>query len=258
MWWTSNLTLGHRVNIIGNHLPSHIINSQRRVVAEYGETLRNAITREGFGEILDETQYGVLCESCGSLDDGVESECTIVVKKKYRLVFSGLIATTIFVLDGDVPTEKMLQQISQFINNKAFIIALTTNNTVLFNASSPVTSDASYIIKKTADVEIIVDGASGLTDDEIIDAITSGITDNDPSTIVRVVDIIRESDGSVVVRVSVEEDKADAAVVAIIESDDTVLRRVRRAYIVVELSTSSSSISFVSLLPFFVSLLSFF
>ena len=97
-----------------------------------------------------------------------------------------------------------------------------------------------------------------MTDGEIIDAITSGITDNDPSTIVRVVDISRESDGSVVVRVSVEEDKADAAVVAIMESDGTVLKRVSRAYVVVELSTSSSSISFVSLLPFFVSLLFFF
>ena len=255
MWWTSNLTLGHRVVIHGNNLPSSVINNGV-VIAEHGETLRSAITRDGPAEILDESKYAILCVPCGCLDDGVESDVTITVKMKFRLLFSGLTTATIVVLDGDVPTSDMLKPINQFINNKAYIIALATNNTVFFNASAPVTSDASYIIKKTATVEVVIGDVSGLPDDDIIEAITDGISENDPSTIVRVIEIIREDDGSVVVRVIVEEDKADAAVIAISDSNNTILKRVRRAYIVTELSTSSS-FSLLSLLPFFLSLLSF-
>ena len=255
MWWTSNLTLGHRVTITGNNLPPSVTELGSYIVAEHGETLRNALEREGLGQFLDGTQFFIESEKHCGLNEQIVCDCSVNVVKVHALAFVGVVNHTIRVVDGDVPTNEILKPISQFINNKAFIITLTTNNTVLFNASAPVTSDASYIIKKTAAVEVIIDDGSGLTDEEIIGAIIGGISDNDPTTVVRVVDIIREDDGSVVVRVSVEEDKAESAVVSITESDNTILRRVRRAYIVIDLSTSSSSLSFLSLLSFFLSLL---
>lgn len=258
MWWTSYLTLGHHVTITGNNLPPSVIELGSYVIAEHGETLRNALEREGLGQFLDGTQFFIESEKHCGLNEQIVCDCSVNVKEVHVLVFVGVVNHTIRVVDGDVPTSEILKPISQFINNKAFIITLTTNNTVLFNASAPVTSDASYIIKKTAAVEVIIDDGSGLTDEEIIGAIIGEISDNDPTTVVRVVDIIREDDGSVVVRVSVEEDKAESAVVSITESDNTILRRVRRAYIVIDLSTSSSSLSFLSLLSFFLSLLFLF
>ena len=256
MWWTSNLTLGHHVTITGNNLPPLVTELGSYIVAEHGETLRNALEREGLGQFLDGS-YVIGSKNC-AFSGPIVRDCSMNVVKVHALVFVGVVNQTIYVVYGRVPTNEILEPISQFINNKAFIITLTTNNTVFFNASAPVTSDASYIIKKTASVEVIIDDGSGLTDEEIIGAIIGEISDNDPTTVVQVVDIIREDDGSVVVRVSVEEDKAESAVVSITESDNTILRRVRRAYIVIDLSTSSSSLSFLSLLSFFLSLLFLF
>ena len=256
MWWTSNLTLGHRVTITGKNLPPSVTALGSRIVAEHGETLRSAITREDIGQLLDETKYFMEFGTCGGINEQIVRECSVSVKDMHALKFTGVLNQAIYVPDGYVPTSDVLKPINQFINNKAYIIALATNSTVFFDASAPVTSDASYIIKKTATVEVVIGDVSGLPDDDIIEAITDGISDNDPSTIVRVIEIIREDDGSVVVRVSVEEDKADAAVIAISDSNNTILKRVRRAFIVTELSTSSS-FSLLSLLPFFLSLLSF-
>ena len=251
MWWASNLTLGHQIHFNGTNIPESL---KTKIVAEHDETIRSAIKREGPQELLNQKMFTVDV----GLDFHVISDMSVAVKKVHTLTFVGVVNQTVFVLDGEVPTMETLKPISDFVNNKGFIITLTNNTTVLFNPNAPVTNSASYTIKKAACVKVVIGDGSGLTDDEIIEAITDGITDNDPATIIRVVDIIRCDDGSVVVRVDVEEDKADSAVVSITESDNRILRRVRRAFIVVDLSTSISSFSFLSLFVFFLSLSFFF
>ena len=163
MWWTSNLTLGHRVIIHGNNLPSSVINNSV-VIAEHGETLRNAITRDGLAEILDERKYATICLSCGGLDDGVESDVTITVKMKFRLMFSGLTTATIVVLDGDVPTSEELVPISKFLHNESYIIVNSSNPKMIFNPDAQVTSDANYTVKKAKSLEVIIDGPASEKD----------------------------------------------------------------------------------------------
>ena len=258
MCWTSNLTLGHQIAFRGTGLPQSVVNHHSSIVAEHGETLISAFHREGAAQLLEPTEYTLERSDCGDMNEPVVCDCVVNVKKVHTLTFIGVVNQTVIVVDGEVPTMETLKPISGFVNNKGFIITLTNNTTVLFNPDAPVTNSASYTIKKAACVEVVIGDGSGLTDEEIIEAITDGITDNDPTTVIRVVDIIRGDDGSVVVRVGVEEDKADAAVVSITESDNRILRRVRRAFIVVELSTSISSTSFLSLFSFFLSLSFFF
>ena len=70
----------------------------------------------------------------------------------------------------------------------------------------------------------------------------------DPDTVVRVVEVVENEDGSVSVVIVVEESRADAVLDVVSKTDDGVLRRVRQWFI--EDDTSLGSHNAPSFLPF--------
>ena len=191
-WWTSNLTLGHRLILNGTSLPG----SMKEMIVEHGEIIRYVLQREGLQELLNESQYLFI----GNLDNPVVSDCVFEVKKVHMLIFSGIAnGTIIFVVDSDVPSVQKLEPIQGFINNDNFLIVNEFGKH--FNASEPVNRNDNYTVKHAKSLEVIVDGP--VSEDDIRD----------------VIDIISDG-GNVVIRVIVSDNEDGTTRLVFVVDDD--------------------------------------
>ena len=198
-WWTSNLTLGHRVEVKGAKPPSFFVNGDRQLVAEHGEVLREAIAREGAGELLNGPY--TLKGSPYDVNDIVKSNCTLTVVAVHTLVFHGCgVNVTLNVPNGDVLTTDQRAKLHGFLDSNDHLIVNDENKTV-FNANDPVTNSTSYTIRKAKSLVVIVDGT--LTDDDIKDIVA--VVDDD-NTVVRVVVAGKEDDRTTLI-VTVNEEQ---------------------------------------------------
>ena len=199
-WWTSNLTLGHRVEVKGAKPPSFFVNGDRQLVAEHGEVLREAIAREGAGELLNGPY--TLKGSPYDVNDIVKSNCTLTVVAVHTLVFHGCgVNVTLNVPNGDVLTTDQRAKLHGFLDSNDHLIVSDDDNKTVFNANDPVTNSTSYTIRKAKSLVVIVDGT--LTDDDIKDIVA--VVDDD-NTVVRVVVAGKEDDRTTLI-VTVNEEQ---------------------------------------------------
>ena len=181
-WWTSNLTLGHRVEVVGEKLPSFFDKRPLQLVAEHGEVLGDAIVREGAGELLNGSY--TLKGSPYDVNDIVKSNCTLTVVAVHTLVFHGCgVNVTLKVPNGDVLTTEQRAKLHGFLDSNDYLIVSDDDNKTVFNANDPVTNSTRYTIMKAKSLVVVVDGT--LTDDDIKDIVA--VVDDDNAVVCVVV-----------------------------------------------------------------------
>ena len=201
LWWTSDLKLGHRVNVTGQNISSFVERHGSRIVAGHGETLRTAMEREGAKELLD-PEYDIR-GTCGGLDVVVRFDCSLIAYKKvHTLVFHTTPPVELKVTHDDVPTEKDLAPLQRYINSKDYLIVNEDGSKTFFNASAPVTKDASYTVRKAQSLVVVIDGS--VNDDDIKTIVDIA---EDDGAIVRVV-VAGSEDGRTSLIITVNEEQA--------------------------------------------------
>ena len=205
LWWTSDLKLGHRVKVEGLFVPPFVKEHGSRIVAGHGETLSTAMEREGAKELLS-LEYEIN-STCGGLDDVVRFDCSLTAYKKvHTLVFRINTPVELKVTHDDVPTEKDLAPLQRYINSKDYLIVNEDGSKTFFNASAPVTKDASYTVRKAQSLVVVIDGS---------------VNDDDIKTIVD----IAEDDGAIVrVVVAGSEDGRTSLIITINEEQVASIR----------------------------------
>lgn len=198
-WWTTDLRLGHRVLVNGTRLPG-FFDTRKLMVAEPGEVLEDAIVREGAGDLLNKS-FTVKGFPYG-LNESVQSDCMMEVTRWHMLVFHKSESVNMTVLDGEVPTPEQLGQLREYLNSTEYLIVSDEDGKSVFNASAPVTSDASYTIKKAKSLVVVVDGTVTDKDIESIVAVVG-----DDGTAVRVV-VAGTEDGRTSLIITVNEEQA--------------------------------------------------
>lgn len=202
LWWTSDLKLGHRVKVEGLFVPPFVKEHGSRIVAGHGETLSTAMEREGAKELLNLSPEYEMNNTCGSLDDFVRFDCSLTAYKKvHTLVFRINTPVELKVTHDDVPTEKDLAPLQRYINSKDYLIVNEDGSKTFFNASAPVTKDASYTVRKAQSLVVVIDGS--VNDDDIKTIV--GVVDDD-GAIVRVV-VAGSEDGRTSLIITINEEQ---------------------------------------------------
>lgn len=142
----------------------------------------------------------------------------------HKLVFTGLASATLYVEDGQVLTADQRRVVEPIVANGNFVVVPP------FNMSAAVTASATYSVTQGTKIVLVIEG-SGNDTDSIGDQVRDVLVGESPDTVVRVVDVIQNEDGSVSVVIVVEESRAGAVLDVVANTDEGVLRRVRRWYI---------------------------
>lgn len=229
LYWTRDLAFGTHVALSGPGLPPTL--ERQYIVTKNDETLRQALTREA-PELLDTNKYAF---DIVSLDDTVYKFSELTVRSVHKLVFTGLASATLYVVDGNVLTAEQQDVVQPIVTNRNHVVVPP------FNASAPVTASATYNVTQGTKIVLVIED-SGNDTDTIGDQVRDVLVSEDPDSVVRVVDVIRNEDGSVTVVVVVEEGRVDAVLDVVAKTDDGVLRRVRQWYVEDSASLGSSHV----------------
>lgn len=229
MCWTRDLVFGSHIALIGPGVPPTL--ERQYIVTKHDETLRQALTREA-PELLDTNKYAFVNVS---LDDTTGLLTKLTVISVHKLVFTGLASATLYVVDGNVLTAEQQDVVQPIVTNRNHVVVPP------FNASAPVTASATYNVTQGTKIVLVIED-SGNDTDTIGDQVRDVLVSEDPDSVVRVVDVIRNEDGSVTVVVVVEEGRVDAVLDVVAKTDDGVLRRVRQWYVEDSASLGSSHV----------------
>lgn len=133
-------------------------------------------------------------------------------------------SATLYVVDGRVLTAAQRSVVQPIVTSPSYVVVPP------FDESAPVTASATYNVTQGTKIVLVIEG-SGNDTDTLGDQVRDVLVGASPDTVIRVVDVVQNEDGTVSVVIVVEESRADAVLDVVANPEGGVLTRVRRWFV---------------------------